>query len=181
MAMSPIAQIAQQMQLTDEAQALVAVQPAPLQAVASLIRARHYRDALPLSLRLLPKPYAVAWVCQCARAQPLDECDARGLRIAQQWMRDHDEPSRQAAQRFAETDGYRSAGAWLAAAAAWADDGPSVEGGGPPAEHLTATAATSALLHLASREPEQFDERLRHWSEQAYALLADVNPPERHA
>lgn len=179
--MTQIVQIAEQMQLSEEARALVAVQSAPLESVACLIRARHYRDALPLSLRLLPKPYAVAWVCQCARAQTLDERDTKGLHAAQQWMRDNDEPSRKAAQSFAEDDGYRSAGAWLAAAAAWASDGPSVEGGAPPAEHLSAVAGNAALLHLASREPEQFDERLRQWSEQAYALLSDVNPSERYA
>lgn len=178
--MSQISQIAEQMQLSEEARVLVAAQPGHLESVASLIRARHYRDALPLSLRLLPKPYALAWACQCARAQPLDERDTQGLHIAQKWMQDYDESSRQAAQSFAENDGYRSAGAWLAAAAAWASGGGNdVEGSAPPGEHLTATAATAALLHLASHEPEQFDDRLRQWSEQAYALLASVNPSER--
>ncbi|QQQ03707.1 DUF6931 family protein [Lysobacter enzymogenes] len=179
--MTATAQIAEQMQLSEPGQALAAAHEAPLAAVSALIGAQRYGDALPLSLRLLPTPYALAWTCQCAGAQPLDERDAHGLRLAQRWMRERDEPSRQAAQAFAENDDYRSPGAWLAAAAAWASGAPAAEGGAPPAAHLTAVAANAALVLLASREPERFDERLQRWAEQAHALLGQVHPTEQIA
>lgn len=169
--MSLIPTCAVQMQLSDQARRRVASQSEPRAAVGSLLEAGLHRDALALALRLLPPPYAVAWLCQCARASALDKSDEAGLRLAQRWVQQADDANWRAAASFAEENDYLTAGAWLAASAAWAHPEPMVENGAPPAEHLTATAGVAALLHLAGRVPDTFDARIAQWARDAASLL----------
>lgn len=174
--MSDIPRLAAQMQVSDRAGQLLQSQTVPREAVVDLLEADLHRDALALALRLLPRPYAVAWLCQCARASALDPRDEAGLRLAQQWVQQADDASGRAAAAFAEANDYLTAGAWLAASAAWAHPEPVVENGAPPAEELTATAGVAALLHIAGREPATFDARIAQWARDAAVLLGGLGP-----
>jgi hypothetical protein len=179
--MSQILPAAQQMRLTSAAQALLACGMAPDAAVRRLLAAGRAQDALPLALRLLPRPYAVAWLCQSARARELTAHDSEGLRLAQAWVQRPGQPQREAALAFAAADDYQSVGAWLAAAAAWSDGSLSGDDGPPVAEHLTASAAVAALLHLAGRDPATFAAQIARWSEEAAQLLSGLRVRERAA
>lgn len=176
--MSQIIEAARQMQLAPASHPLLVDIDVPANAVHALLRGEAARDALALALRLAPKPYAVAWLCQCARRHALESGDAEGLRLAQAWVQQPDEAQRRAALRFAADDDYQTVGGWLAAAAGWSG-GSLVEHDDAPqaAEHLTATAAIAALLHLAARVPETFEATLAGWADQVARLL--VRPHER--
>src|SRR5690606_23705401 len=147
---------------------------APDAAVRLLLARGHAQDALPLALRLMPRPYAVAWLCQCMRVLEITAHDRTGLRLAQAWVQQPDRTRREAALEFAAADDYQSVGAWLAAAAAWSDGSLGGEDGVPVPEHLTASAAVAALLHLAGREPATFVDRIVRWSEDAAQLLSGL-------
>ena len=170
--MSQIIQAARQMQIALDAQLLLGDIQRPTAAVHALLRGQAARDALALALRLAPRPYVVAWLCQCVRRQPLAADDSDGLRLAQAWVQRPDEANRRAALAFAAGDDYRSVGAWLAAAAGWADGSLGEDDAAPPAaEHLTATAGLAALLHLAARVPDTFEATLAGWAEEIARFL----------
>ena len=117
--MSAVMQASTEMELSEPSSARLRADMAPLAAVQLLIDAGETPEALKLLARLLPKRYAVAWLCQCARDQPLSMEDKAGAALAEAWVRDPDEPRRRAALDFASAGEYRSLGAWIAASAGW--------------------------------------------------------------
>jgi hypothetical protein len=112
--MSKIQDGARQMRLS--ASAIARLQPAMSSqgAVQTLLDDGLTADALSLLARLLPRRYAVAWVCQCGSQQTLGEHDRAGLVLAEAWVRD---AHRESAASFANAHRYRTIGAWAAAAA----------------------------------------------------------------
>ena len=172
--MSPVIHAAEQMELDAPARAALQSQMSPSQAVQALLAAGRTQDALKLLARLLPKRYAVAWACQCARDLPLAMEDKAGAALAEQWVREPDEPHRRAAFEFANAGGYRSIGAWLAAAAGWSGGSlapATQETPVPPAEHLTACAVVAAINLMAALAPEQFEQRRGQFIARATGLL----------
>jgi hypothetical protein len=146
----------------------------PQSAVEKLVGAGQVQDALKLLARLLPKRYAVAWVCQCARDQPLDAEDKAGASLAEKWVREPNESNRRAAFEFATAGGYKSAGAWFAATAGWSDGSlapASQETKVPPPDHLTACAVVAAVNMLAALDLPKFKERRAAFIQPAMALL----------
>jgi len=123
---------------------------------------------------MLPKRYAVAWLCQCARDQTLDAEDRAGASLAEKWVREPNESNRRAAFEFATAGGYKSAGAWVAAAAGWSGGSlapATQEAPVPPADHLTACAVVAAINMLAALDVDTFAARRAAFIKPALSLL----------
>ncbi|MFC0396983.1 DUF6931 family protein [Paraburkholderia rhizosphaerae] len=171
--MLPVLEAARQMQLSAHAQHQLDAAMAPRAAVQTLLDAGLAADALSLLARLLPRRYAVAWVCQCARREALDEHDVAGLALAQAWVREPSERNRADAAAFAKTHRYKTIGAWSAAAAGWTGGNlnPQHEQPTPAPEHLTALAAMAAVTYMAARVADQFAARRAGFVRDALGLL----------
>ncbi|MFM0501524.1 DUF6931 family protein [Paraburkholderia caffeinilytica] len=171
--MSTILEAATQMRLS--AQAVARLRPAmdAHTAVQTVLEDGLTADALSLLARLLPRRYAVAWVCQCGSQQTLGEHDRAGLALAQAWVLDPGEAHRESAASFADAHRYRTIGAWAAAAAGWTGGNlnPRYERPTPPPEHLTAIAAMAALTYMAALLPAQLDTRCTAFIRDAMGLL----------
>ncbi|GLQ99211.1 DUF6931 family protein [Dyella mobilis] len=172
--MSVVTQASMQMGLSSPANARLRADMTPQIAVQTLLDAGDTQDALKLLARLLPKRYAVAWLLQCARDQPLGLEDKAGASLAEKWVREPNEDNRRAAFEFANAGGYRSLGSWLAAAAGWSGGSlapASQEKAVPPPEHLTARATVAAINLMAALVSEQFEVRRQGFVERAMSLL----------
>lgn len=172
--MSIVMQAAEQMELGDPARARLEPGMGPREAVQALLEGGETQDALKLLARLLPKRYAVAWACQCARDVALPLEDKAGAALAEQWVREPEEPNRRAAFEFANAGAYRSVGAWLAACAGWSGGSlaPATQQTPvPPAEHLTACAVVAAINLMAGLDPERFEQRRAGFMARAMSLL----------
>ena len=172
--MSIILQAASQMELSPTSCAHLRPDMRAEVAVQTLLDAGETQDGLKLLARLLPKRYAVAWLCQCARDEPLNIEDKAGASLAEAWLRDPSENHRRAAFEFSNAGGYKTLGTWLAATAGWsggslapaAQDTPV-----PPADHLTACAVVAATNLMAALVPDQFALRRRAFIRRAMTLL----------
>jgi hypothetical protein len=163
-----------QMELSEPAGALLRPEMTAQMAVQALVGAGQVQDALKLLARLLPKRYAVAWLCQCARDQALNPEDRAGASLAEKWVREPNESNRRAAFEFANAGGYKSAGAWVAAAAGWSGGSlapASQETPVPPPDHLTACAVVAAINMLAALDIEKFAARRAEFIAPALNLL----------
>lgn len=172
--MSVVTQASLQMGLSALASAKLRPEMTPQAAVQTLLDAGDTQDALKLLARLLPKRYAVAWLLQCARDQQLGLEDKAGASLAEKWVREPNEDNRRAAFEFANAGGYRSLGAWLAAAAGWSGGSlapATQERAVPPPEHLTARATVAAINLMAALVSEQFEARRGAFIERAMSLL----------
>ncbi|MFC3653407.1 DUF6931 family protein [Dyella humi] len=172
--MSVVTQASMQMELSASASARLRPEMTPEAAVRTLMDAGDTQDALKLLARLLPKRYAVAWLLQCARDQSLGLEDKAGASLAEKWVREPNEDNRRAAFEFANAGGYRSLGAWLAAAAGWSGGSlapATQEKPVPPPEHLTARATVAAINLMAALVSEQFEARRVAFIERAMSLL----------
>ncbi|WP_293372452.1 hypothetical protein [Nevskia sp.] len=172
--MSTILIAAEQMDLSPEALALLTADSAPAAAVETLIGAGLGPDALKLVARLLPRRYAVGWLCQCARAMPLDFAEKSGAAMAEKWMRDPSEANRRAAFEFANAGNYKTLATFLAAAAGWAGGSlaPTAQAVPvPPPEHLTAMAVAGAINSLCAKVPAEVDVRRIGFIREALVLL----------
>jgi transposase len=145
-------------------------------AVRALLDHGNAGAALRLALRLMPRGYVVPWLCQCVRAEALDDDALDGLLVAEAWLRERGEPRRRNALAFAAERYYVGIGALVAASAAWSEgfllDGEDKEVV-PVAPQLMAVMAAAALLTLASTRTD-FDAQCRAFVAAAIGLL----PPE---
>lgn len=177
--MSAILQASLQMGLSPGASAHLRPEMTPQAAVQTLLDGGEAQDALKLLARLLPKRYAVAWLCQCAREQPLELEDKAGASLAEKWVREPTESNRRAAFEFANSGGYKSLGAWLAAAAGWSGGSlaPATQQTPvPPPEHLTACATVAAVNLMAALVAENFVARRAEFMARALGLLGAGEP-----
>ena len=172
--MSQVMQACVEMELSEPSGALLRNDMTAQAAVQALVAAGQAQDALKLIACLLPKRYAVAWLCQCARDQSLNAEDRAGASLAERWVREPNESNRRAAFEFADVGGYQSAGAWLAAAAGWSGGSlapASQEIVVPPPDHLTACAVVAGINMLAALVIEKFEARRTGFIEAAMNLL----------
>jgi hypothetical protein len=142
-------------------------------------------DAVDVVSFVLPKQYAIAWGCECWRTahegREPDPVDKSAAAAAQRWLQDPSEENRRAALLLADRLGYRTAGAWLAAAAGWTGGTmmPAGEYEVPPPPGLPGTAVAAGVKLLAALEPRQFDERLARFVDTAMVTFAPDAPAVR--
>ncbi|CAB3770078.1 DUF6931 family protein [Paraburkholderia solisilvae] len=178
--MDSIIAAAREMQLSEVALNVLATARTPRSAVEALLDAELAADALGLLARLLPRRYAVAWLCQCVRAdEPARSDDRAGVELAERWVREPDDTRRRDALAYAQAHRFRTVGAWVAAAAGWSGGNlapPGSEIVAVPTEFMTARAAAAAITHLAARASTRFAQRRAGFVRVALDLLG---PPER--
>ena len=136
-------------------------------------------DALTLIARALPAPLVVAWGCECLRmglegSGPGVDAERAGIALAEQCMKEPTADHRQLCLEFAEGSRRRTAAAWVATAAAWAD-GPLTPRNAPvkvdaPA-HAVGEAVVAALRIAVARGGNDPTPRLAAFANRALTLF----------
>jgi hypothetical protein len=135
-------------------------------------------DAIDVVSYVLPKQYAIAWGCECWRkvheGREPDPVDRSAAAAAQRWLQDPSEDNRRAALMLADRLGFKTPGAWLAAAAGWS--GGSMLASGeyevPPPPGLSGNAVAAGLKLLAALDPPSFEQSLAGFVDAALATFA---------
>jgi hypothetical protein len=150
-------------ELQEEAKPHLGGEPAPHEFVDRLIRAKLYADATRFLAYGLPKRQAVWWSCLCVRSVPAcygDQISAEALQAAEAWVKSPVETNREAALEAGGKHKFEMPTApagWVAMAAGWSGEPTATENEDVPAtpEHLTAHAASGAIILAATSEPER--------------------------
>ncbi len=161
-------EIAQNIELSDDAKPLISDSIAPHKFYEELVAKGLLLDAVKFLAHALPKRQAVWWACQCARAAGVPakpEIDG-ALAAAEAWVRDPSEEHRRAAQAASDTATLAQPAGCAALAAFFSGGslGPANTPVVPPADHLTGHAAGGAVQMAAVIvQPEQADEKLKRF------------------
>ncbi|MBP0464502.1 hypothetical protein J5Y09_11350 [Roseomonas sp. PWR1] len=162
----PLAPLVPRLELDADGQKLLAGVADAATAIDKLLAADRAQDAVRLIAHALPKREAVWWACMCARSVPdaaLPPEDRVAIDAAEGWVRKPDEAARRACQASADKTKFASPEAWAAMGAFWSGGSMSPEGQPvvPPAETLTGTAVTGAVILASVRhEPPKQKDRL---------------------
>lgn len=165
----PLEPILPRLELDAAAQQLLQGVADAATGIARLQEAGRMTDAARITAHALPKREAVWWACMCARATPDPKHtpnDDKALDAAEAWVRRPDEAVRRAAMKAAEAAQFNSSEAWAAVGAFWSGGSMAPEGQivVPPAEHLTGSAVTGAVLLASVRvTPEKQAERIARY------------------
>lgn len=165
----PASEICRDFELQEETEAILSKEPVPERFVERLIRAKLYTDAIRFLAYGLPKRQATWWSCLCVRMVPVcfsDQVSAEALAAAEALVKDPSEINREAALAAGRKHNFEMPGApaaWTAMAAGWSGgaDATTDEDVPAPPEHLTAHAASGAILLAATTNPEQAKEMYR--------------------
>ena len=152
----------------------------PLAYIKALLESPTPEDAIAFCAYVLPRREAVWWACQCLRmlnsAPPADE--AMAIQAAETWVRQPEDHLRLAAARAGLDGDRRSAGAFVAQAAAFSGGMVTVDGASvasPPA--MTAAMARAAVLvALSAVGVKERREKLRACVHNAVRLMQDEKP-----
>lgn len=161
----PLAPLLPRMELDAEGQKILDGAPDAATGIGRLQGAGRLPEATRIVAHALPKREAVWWACMCARAVPDPKAtpeDMAALEAAEAWVRRPEEKARRAAMEAAERAKFNSAEAWAAVGAFWSGGSLMPEGQAevPPADHLTGSAVTGAVLLAAVRfRPEHQKDR----------------------
>ena len=156
---APAKELCADLQLDDEAKAIMLEGQDILAFIKGLIDAGMHEAACKVLARALPRREAVWWACVCARGVlPTDAPEplAQTLAAAEAWVYKPADEIRRDAYAKAEAVGLLTPPAWAAMAAFWADgsmgppDAPVV----PAPAHLTAIAVGGAMALAAVVDPE---------------------------
>ncbi|MHC4693232.1 MAG: DUF6931 family protein [Planctomycetota bacterium] len=161
-----VAEICADFELQEEAKAHLSGEPMPHEFVDRLIRARLYSDAMRFLAYGLPKREAVWWATLCVKSVPAccdDEIATEAMQAAEVWIKNPTDVNREAALTAGSKHNFEMPGAlaaWTAMAAGWSaraaasgDETMEVS-----AEHLTAHAASGAIILAAGIDPERAEE-----------------------
>lgn len=162
----------QDIQLDEEAKALLAPGLTPGQYFDLLVAGRHYPDAVRFLARALPKREATWWACLAVRRSLGENStaeQAKAVEAAEQWVYKPSEEHRRLCHAAAEAAGFDNPASWAAMAAFWSSGSmapPNVPAV-PPAEHFTGQAVAGAvMLSAVLSEPEKAEEKYRLFLEQ---------------
>ncbi len=153
----------------------------PLTFLAGLLAGKAGKDAIGFCAFLLPRRETVWWALQCVLAlQPDGLRRDPGLRAADAWVRDPNDPNRRAALSAAEAGDGEEPGTFIAWAAGYSG-GSMIESHAVPCPpDLTAKMARIAVLAALARLPErERDAALRASVERCMRLAnetVDRNP-----
>jgi len=131
----------------------------PLAFLRDLLAKEKIDDALFFCAYLLPRREAVWWGCRSVRALKGNELDAnaRGLVLAEAWVREPDAERRRAAADFGQSGSPDDPMIWLARAAAWSGGavimGETTAAFAPPPELTPHAACVAILLSAAPLSP----------------------------
>ena len=159
--------LCQDIDLGDEAKALLKPELTPSQYIELLISNQHFVDAVRFLARALPKREATWWACLAVRRTLGEDAKAelvKALETAEHWVYKPLEENRRLCQAAAETAGFRHPASWAAMAAFWSSGSmaPPDVPAGPPAENFTGKAASGAvMLSAVLTEPEKAMEKYR--------------------
>jgi len=167
------AEVCRKFDLHEEAKTHLNNESTPEQFVERLVRSKFHADAVRFLAYALPKQEAVWWACKCVRCVPVcfgDETAIQALRAAEAWIRNPGEASRQAALRAGKKHSFEmptAPAAWTAMAAAWSGGSTTTgdENVPAPPEHMTAHAASGAILLSATARSDQADKVHREFLE----------------
>ena len=173
------AEICSDFELQEEARPHLNGEPAPHEFVNRLFGAGLYADATRFLAYGLPKRQAVWWACLCVRSVPAccgDEISTESLKSAEVWAKDPSEYNREGALTTSGKHNFEMPGApaaWAAMAAGWADETPATteqEDIPAPPEHLTAHAASGAIILAATANPDQANQVYREFLEKGVQI-----------
>ena len=161
-----VAEICSDFELQEEAKTHLSGEPAPHEFIDRLVRTRLYADATRFLAYGLPKRHAVWWACLCVRSVPAccdDEISAGAMQATEAWVKDPTETNREAALAAGSKHKFEMPGApaaWTAMAAGWSAGATATDDKNVPAppEHLTAHAASGAIILAATSEPDRTTE-----------------------
>ena len=145
----------------------------PHEFVDRVVRASLYADATRFLAYGLPEREAVWWACLCVRSVPAccgDEIAAEAMQAAEAWIKNPEEENREVALAAGSKHKFEMPGApaaWTAMAAGWSGGATATddENVPEPPEHLTAHAASGAIILAASAEPDRANEVYRKFLE----------------
>ncbi len=127
----------------------------PLDHLSVLSDAEDLAQAVIFAALALPKREAVWWGCLCIRgAGALTDVTREGLRLAEAWVRNPEEPERRAAGKFAEEEYFQGAGPGIAFAA-FTTSGSLAPAGlqaVPPSPEISGKCVAMAVLQAADDE-----------------------------
>lgn len=167
------AEICSDFEPQEEVRSHLSGKPMPHEFVNRLFHAGLYADATRFLAYGLPKRQTVWWACLCVRNVPAcrnDEIAAEAMQAAEAWAKDPSEQKRETALTTGGRHNFKMPGApaaWTAMAAGWSGGADVMNDEDAPAhpEHLTAHAASGAIILAATAEPGQTKEMYRKFLE----------------
>jgi hypothetical protein len=179
-------QIAEHLQMSDDAIAVAASVKSGPELVTALAAKGELAKAVRVQAHLLPKQHAVWWglLCveqACGDAFPPAEADAKDA--ARAWVEDPSESRRRGCESAAGMTKLDGPAGWLAMAAFWSGGSivPAEMNAVPPDERLTGQAVTNSLMIAAvSGDPTKAKDRYRVFLAKAQDVAGGAIPlPEK--
>ena len=160
------AEICGDFELQEEAKKHLSGEAMPHEFVNRLTRTKLYSDAMRFLAYGLPKRQAVWWACLCVRNVPAcfgDEIATEAIQAAEVWVKEPSKEKREIALTAGGRHNFEMPGApaaWTAMAAGWSGGATATtnEDVSAAPEHLTAHAASGAIILAATVESEQAKE-----------------------
>jgi len=150
----------------------------PVSFLRSLAKGPTPEEAVNFCAYLLPRREAVWWASQCVRAliPDLSEAEEAPLKAAEEWVAEPEEEKRRDALRMGMEGDRMLPSTWVALAAAWSGGNMVIneQGGTPAPAHLTARAASAALLlAMAQLDPTRRAEYCQSCVERGIRIAED--------
>lgn len=143
-----------ELELTDEAKALLTQEMSPAQYVECLIGSALYVDAIMFLAASLSKRESTWWACLCTRSSLTDKSpasDLKAIELAEAWVYKPTPENCGVTLGAAEATGFKTPAGWSAMAAFWSGNNisPNKEAIVPPPNDLTGKAVSGAVMLAA--------------------------------